>query len=1501
MILQTANIDLSSWDGVLAFLHAELEAASSEERRALLLESIAFVESEGLSDKDAALSSLRLALADDPNRSRSLWDSWRFADRLTTSEQELILSALAALPEPKEDGEQRFLRWARFLGNALGREERAASAMAVARGQWPEGFHSLLAEAEACLFGGRQGDAAKALEALSSSIQDSRVRAALRMEAAWLRRDSGADDDIARLLEEVLSEPLDDGMLVRQTLDLAAEIGDWVLYENALCKLAAIASNKSEGGAEFDGIDRGAGAGAAYWWQVAMVRERRLGKTETAAEALDKALELRPGHPLLCSERARLLEALGRFDEAFEALPEGASVARRAELLLLSGRRSEAADLLNGSSDKGIVSGVLRDLLGVPVLSPSGDPDEDEAFLHAHPAHEQAASVAARLLEHREDTAASFVVAEKSVESAPWPPLDSISEILPWGIASRVMARLMHRSEEDTQSEVLDWAEASADPMLKAALTSVSAQMAEDSGELEHAFELYERAQSLFPQTLAARLVTPQIMLRLEKYSDLVERLRELSSQSSVSAHRKSMLHQVGHLLRSRLGDSVGAAEVFEDLCEESGHTDLSALWSAFEVAFESQNMPRAVEVLGRLAEQCPEDSDWLRILAAEIDLLLIGDYEDALVHLERAGESYDETIARSARLYRMLALYLRGDITSIDEALQAEALMSQGESARMWIPELLETGRGARGAQAMSELLEADGDVNPVKLLWLLLVGAMSGEPGKVVAGLRSLGQGAPPGEIAGACRAASLLLDSTLDLVHDGVFADADVESSEVLMYVADRMTRAVPSERRLEIALGRAELCRDYDLSEWADWRLEAAEACAELGQNLQGLAIVRESLEEQPEHPGLLEAYSLLASEAQEHQAMLDAHRRLAAFYDEPTEKAHQLCLAAGVASLKLGLAEDGLSLAQEAVEVDPASDEAHAALVAMTRLAGDDSGLRAALEAHLTSATSSQEQVRLLWELAEHQMKTDDPEGCLATLDRLLELDPSRADALLMKIDILSGAGLLVEQLETMDAYIRSEAEMGEARKMAWRAAELAAQRLSDLPGAIERLRLIEARGDEHPDTQRRLVFLLAQEQRWEEAADALHRLAGFVSERDKRLDTLYEEARVRLEQLFDDNGASRVLDEILDESALHLGALELADSFRPRERNQLALERALSDCFSSLSVNPIDLLRIGKLGEVARLAGQWDVRAVCDETLAFLSIAQPASFLEEIPEPAVGKSAELQVYLRSSETVHPASLVAEIAAEAAADAFADIPRALQIGRGTRLAKRGISPLRDWLERWAKVLGYEELEVHAAGDSPQGSLCLPGAVPTVAICADATREPSSRDRYFALLHLFRSAQGLGAFSAVEHAGPQRWVLAVAAAVLGDPLDLPIPTDSELVQRARKALSRKARARLEGPSVQLVQQTAASLRAWSADCVAMADRCAFLGAAHLLDSMQGLVVQEAGIAGAQTLLEDPVRQLPRLPRARDLLCFALGGQLFRARQIVAGGNFGNGGKP
>ena len=85
--------------------------------------------------------------------------------------------------------------------------------------------------------------------------------------------------------------------------------------------------------------------------------------------------------------------------------------------------------------------------------------------------------------------------------------------------------------------------------------------------------------------------------------------------------------------------------------------------------------------------------------------------------------------------------------------------------------------------------------------------------------------------------------------------------------------------------------------------------------------------------------------------------------------------------------------------------------------------------------------------------------------------------------------------------------------------------------------------------------------------------------------------------------------------------------------------------------------------------------------------------------------------------------VHPdeknaASRVAEMAAAIAPNVLPPLDGLPKLKRGTLISPKEDNPVRNWVEAWSKLLGYEGAEVHLAGNDPRGSVALPTNTPAV---------------------------------------------------------------------------------------------------------------------------------------------------------------------------------------
>jgi hypothetical protein len=126
--------------------------------------------------------------------------------------------------------------------------------------------------------------------------------------------------------------------------------------------------------------------------------------------------------------------------------------------------------------------------------------------------------------------------------------------------------------------------------------------------------------------------------------------------------------------------------------------------------------------------------------------------------------------------------------------------------------------------------------------------------------------------------------------------------------------------------------------------------------------------------------------------------------------------------------------------------------------------------------------------------------------------------------------------------------------------------------------------------------------------------------------------------------------------------------------------------------------------------------------------------------------------------------------------------------------------------------------------------------------------------------------------------------------VAASIVGERIELPLPTDRELANGAKKAISRRLRRGLTDPCHLLLDEDRHSLRAWATAISYSADRFGLLAATRLVDVIPLIVEEVGGSSGVKKLKESPRDTLLKIPRCVELLRFALSGKYLDARRKI-----------
>ncbi|MFO8074111.1 MAG: tetratricopeptide repeat protein [Polyangia bacterium] len=1482
------------WSSLSERLLAEIGAGGEPARLSVLSHDLARVLGERLGSRREAEARLEAAAELSPESSEIAWDLWRSAVSRGTRERADALEALLAAARRVEDRVACQLALARLRSSDFSDPEGALESLEAAASEDSEHRGIRWTRLEKALVEGAD-DLPERLEEAARASGDPLWKAALLLELAGVLRDRGGDE-VRRiaLYEEVLQSGVRDWSVLEELARSASELGAWEVHDGALERMIAgaleepLARNDDRPlGHDFDGLERGASAAAAGLWRLARSRERERDDFDGALEALERALELRPESILLARERTRLLAAGGRLEEAADTVFERASAGERALLELCAGRTERAAERARAA----VARSGSRFLEALAELSgdEGGEADVTEAvqvsrrWLEENLDHPEAGRVAAELLAAgRGGEIARLMAAERAAADTPWPPPSE--EPTPWDPPLDAL----RSAPSERSAKLVAWSESTSSAEPSAALLVAASRCAESEGDAVRALELAGRAEGVDPDSAAARRLSLRLLRASGRWEDLSSELERTCEESQEPESSRIYLHERAAILEHVLGDVAAAREIFTDLIALDPE-DVAAAWGDLRTSIRLGDWEAADAGLERLAESHPEDAPRLALLTGALKLLVLGREAEAVDKLSAAVDSLEGPPAIAAQLLAAVAARLGGDEDGFCERLATLAGGAGSEERTLFAPELLESTRALRGTDAAAELIGDSGADDETARLWRLLAG---GRPERLAGAARALSEmaeTAPGEELAGACRIAASLIRSGAEEGEAGL-EKTDLRSPEAVWHAADRLHPR--AEGGADLLAARAELAAGGDVLEWADWLLDTAEALEDAGDAAAALEVVREGVERAEDHPGLLEALARLAHACGDYEKAAEAHGRLAGFYGTQEEKARQLLRAAEILLSDLGQKEGAERLLREAVRRVPNHMEANELLSRILREKGDESGLAEQIETHIEAEYDADRLVELYQEQADRLLAMDDFDGALEAVENLLLLEPQRAAAHRTKIDILVVAERWLEAVAALKEYAAALEDPVEARTSLWRAAEILAGEAGDIPAAVSLLRFRYREGDEHPQTLRQLADIASKGGLWEEAAEALALLAARVGDEAKRADVMREEAHLRLEKLFDPDAASEVIDRLLSQNPDDVDGLRMASQFvadpaelRPRFVKARAAIRA------GLDERPVDSDATARLAEVAAELGDDVTAEACEAVLDLYRGGELRLDAEEPPAPPASRAEELvRLLAHPDDAACPASRVIRIAAPLGRAVFGDDERYPAIGRSTLVDKD--DALQGWVAGWGAAIGVEELEVHRAGSDPRGCSALPGWPPSLAVAPDVISPPEARQRFFLARDLWRAAAGLGAFEEGEAAAPVRWVIAVTAATLGEDSGLPLPTDADLVRRARKAIKRKLRRALSDPCRELLATDPRQIREWAAATSYSADRFGLLATGSIGAAVALLIEESAGPSGLVRFRDDASGALSKIPRTRELLRFVLSERNVQVLEIQRG---------
>jgi tetratricopeptide (TPR) repeat protein len=1504
------NTDLDSgfqdepgyWEDLAGRLRREATVAEGPAARDGLRLSLVRVLAEKLGRPGEAAAELERLLGEEagPLAAELSIEELRMA---ATRDPRILARALERLAHATPDPEVRIAAWlqlSRILARDLADPDGARSRLDAASELDPDDRLALWTRLAGELESRGDVPAAPAMERLRALTADGVLRAFLAQQLAAIRRRQGDDGgEAAALFEAALALDEADWWLLNGTAREGAGLDRCDLSVRAWERLAFAAmepppeSAGEPAGAAFQGVERGKRAAAVAWWMSGWLRERRLDDVTGALAAIENAADHLPGSAFLEAERARLRTAAGEPGAAVAEVDlPNLGPAQRCALALAAGLPGRVREIAAGLPPGG-VSPLLAALAAATGAAEDGEWDESQAradpatWLAARPDHPGARALAAELVAADGGGLAGLIAAEGPGGDPWWSAPEPDEAAGGFGPVIRELGRAL---SGEGLAGLRTLAGFFRSPEIRAPLLQGAARFAEEGGALEQGLELARAAAELAGNEPRIAELILRLLRRARRHEELASRLGELAASAPDPRVSTEAQLERALLLEHALGNPAEAAGIAYDLAE-SEPGDVPATFTAARIALRLCDWDRALGFIDRLAESLPEDRPRLDLLAGEILLLTLGRDSEAGERFARAAGGLAEPLATAARLCGIQAARERGDPGELERLLAAQAERGNRD---LWLPELREAARAARGVGAVPALSEGDREPDAVSLLWRVLAGT-DGPPERAGELLARLGNRLSPGRVSGACRTAALLLRTTG--VEGAGLAAADLESAEALWHATERLEPTADPEVRAEWIGLRLERSSDEDPFVRTDWLLDRAEALEDAGRTEAGLAVVRQGIARLPDHPGLLEAEARLAEAAGDFAGAADACGRLARAWFSQEEKATALTRAAALLLHGLQDAAGAERILREALRRVPNHVGANRLLERLLNDRGDDGALAEQLESRIAAEIETPALVALYQEQADRLLAMEDAEGAIEAIENLLLLDATNAPAHRMKIDILSGAGRFEEAVEALDEFAASSPDPVERRTAVWRSAELRAGELKDFDGALEALRTLWSGGDEHPQTLRVISRVAEQGARWEEADAALDQLARRISEPFKRAGILRERARILLEHLFEDEAAEQLLEEVLGVDPTDISALQLALQFKDEEGATAMLSRAEAGLQVRLDETPLDPETIARLREISDLLERPGAVANCDAVSAVIGGAGSEDLPGAgLPVPGADHARLRALLLHPDERGSAASEVLRLAASltgevfAAAEGFPEVPRGAFVGRPAE------DPLATWTLRWAASIGAPEFDVARYGEDPRGSVTLPRPRPAVAVNSDLTLPLAARNRFFLARHIWRAACGTGSFQEGDAATPLRWTLALAAACLGDKAPLPLPTDSQLVERARKAMPRKLRKILTEPCRALLSIPPQQLRAWTAALSHSADRFGLLVSGDLAGAVNWIVEESAGPNGLRQLAERPAETLAKVPRGRQLIRFALSPDYLAARELAGASDEG-----
>jgi tetratricopeptide (TPR) repeat protein len=1050
----------------------------------------------------------------------------------------------------------------------------------------------------------------------------------------------------------------------------------------------------------------------------------------------------------------------------------------------------------------------------------------------------------------------------------------------------RLEATLAQLGRDEERAQLLaELATLEADAMRRGTALQAAARLRERSGAVEQATELYRQVLALWPEDTFARESLIDLLRAQEKWTELVgERRAEARALPDGPAARRA-LREAAWVLEIRLGDTASAAQVYDEWltrfpddrtaleggarCRASFGDRLGEVTARRAIA-DLDSSPEAQWLLGRALErsgQFDEAADVFRSLAVRD--------ESSVAATSAALALADLAAARADTVMRVEATASLAGRTT-EPRLGAALAEDSG-----WMYALvLEDFERAQQSFAAAITLEPR---RRGALLGAALVAARRGDGASLSAAYDGLAASVEMPEAAAAMHlraAANAAATGDLELANQRVAAAriAAPDDTSALLVLAE--TGAIPqvdgdidNASAIDALLARAEVLElrsalADDPASRASWELDRAEALELAGRLREAGTVVAAVLAVQPGDLRALEALRRLARRADDTAAWARASYQLARVIGDRTAKLALLRDAVRMFETEDN-ADHAIAAYKRILQTDPGAPEL-VRLLELCRARADITGLVALLSDRLAWLEAEGEpgdgkekqMVPLLLERATVLHGLGDHPAAMADLDALLDRAASHVEALRFRADLAMHAGDVDAAVALWRRFLSAETRPQRRAEIELQLAQVLAENVNDVAGAIENLERVIETSPEDPQLRERLLGLCLRASDWDRATRELRVLARL---RPTAPEKAREELRLGLmlrDRMNDRTGARLALDRARMLDPLNLDVVrELAELLEASVRQQV-LSGTAASFRTSIRQSPRSAVLYERLAQVT--AWQSDVDARWLALVGLEALGTPSVDQRQVLAQGRAKlGGPLRVRLDEAARavlrggINPTLIELWRAIAPAVQVATGVdPGKLGFARGDRIAQRKLGDKYEPLVTALACFGVEDVEIYISAERAGTARALAAETPILCLGADVAGATQPQQRWQLGRAVATLAEGVATLSALRE-GELAWTVAAALRAV----DAAVPPalhaeiaveDATIVERARllkKEMTRKARASL----LQLVQTRGAEIgdiEDFRLSALAIGDRAGLLWAGDLAVAHAQLDVGRGG---------------------------------------------------